>query len=165
MRCPRIRSVLVLFCLLPGAGAVAEAPRGASLGSVAWLAGCWESRRGERHVEEQWMAPEGGSMLGMGRTVRGERTVEFEFMRIDTDGDALVFTSRPSGQAEASFRSVRITDSSVLFENLEHDFPQRILYERQKDGSLLARIEGKDNGTDMQVEFPMTPARCPGRRS
>ena len=31
---------------------------------------------------------------------------------------------------------------AALFENTAHDFPQRIIYRRDADGSLLARIEG-----------------------
>ena len=46
-----------------------------------WLAGCWERVSGERTIEEQWMRPRGRSMLGMGRTVRGDSTVEYELMR------------------------------------------------------------------------------------
>jgi hypothetical protein len=64
-----------LIFLLGGAG-----QGEASIARLSWLAGCWESVRGERHVEEQWMQPRGGTMLGMSRTVVGGRASEFEQM-------------------------------------------------------------------------------------
>ena len=104
-------------------------------------------------------------MLGMSRTVAGGATKEYEFLRISTEKDGLVFTARPSGQEEAAFRSVRVTGSGVVFENPGHDFPQRIAYERRTDGSLLAWIEGAQGGKSKKVEYPMLRAACAGDRS
>ncbi len=44
------------------------------LARLAWLAGCWEVAGATTVVEEQWMRPRGGSMLGMSRTTRDGRT-------------------------------------------------------------------------------------------
>src|SRR5262245_28802385 len=109
---------VLLLASSAGAGVAAESP--ASLSSVQWLAGCWEGGGGERVVDEQWMAPRGGMMLGMGRTVVGQAVREFEQMFIREDGGKLVFTSKPSGQTEASFSSIEVTPTRVVFENLEH---------------------------------------------
>lgn len=57
---------------------------------VAWLAGCWEFEGSTTVVEEQWMRPRGGTMLGMSRTVRDGRTVGWELVRIDLREDRLV---------------------------------------------------------------------------
>ena len=40
-----------------------SAPR---LDQVSWLTGCWEASNGPRIIEERWMAPRGGSMIGVG---------------------------------------------------------------------------------------------------
>ncbi len=104
------------------------------------------------------MAPLGGTMLGMSRTVRGGTTREYEFLQIrDVDG-ALAYIARPSGQAEATFRVKTLSASEVIFEDPAHDFPQRIIYRRNDDGSLTARIEGTMNGQARGVDFPYT--RC-----
>ena len=39
---------------------------------AAFMTGCWERRSNTSLVEEQWLAPRGGVMLGMSRTVRGD---------------------------------------------------------------------------------------------
>ncbi len=48
-----------------------------TIDKVGWLQGCWQLSSGQRVVEEQWMAPRAKSMLGMGRTVRGDTLVEY----------------------------------------------------------------------------------------
>jgi hypothetical protein len=94
-------------------------------------------------------------MLGVSRTTAGERTVAYEFivLRADENGQ-ISYVAKPSGQAEAAFKLVWVSATDVVFENLEHDFPQRISYVLQPDGSLLAAIEGTRNGQTRRVEFP-----------
>ncbi len=143
----------------------AASPGSVSIQKLSWLAGCWEGGQGERRIEEQWMAPRGGAMLGMGRTVNGARLVEHEAMIIREEEASLTFTARPSGQQEATFGSIELTEASVVFENPAHDFPQRVIYRRQSDGSLLARIEGTQDGKLSGVDFPMRRVVCAGSDS
>ena len=127
------------------------------LAKLAWLAGSWRTERTGRVTEEQWMAPSGGTMLGMSRTVMKGRVVEYEFMQIrEGPGGTLFFIARPSGQPEAAFQLLSLEDNGVIFENSAHDFPQRILYTREADGSVLAAIEGPLMADDSRkrVEFP-----------
>ena len=152
--------VLVIVGVSAAAADPLEVSEQPSLADLFWLSGCWESDRGERLLEEQWLRPRGGMMLGMSRTVAGDTVVGFEYMHIREDGEHLVFTARPSGQQEASFRSIFVTPSKVVFENPTHDFPQRIIYELGEDGSLLGRIEGMRAGEMRGIDFPMRRFTC-----
>jgi hypothetical protein len=100
-------------------------------------------------------------MIGMSRSVSDGRTVEHEYLRIEVRSGRLVYVANPAGQAEASFFETEITDRTVVFEAPEHDFPQRITYERMSPRSMLAWIEGDVDGVSRVVEFPMTATRCP----
>lgn len=71
--------VIGLTLSAPNASAQAISP---SVTSLEWLAGCWAIEGGEPGSGEQWMAPAGGAMLGVGRTVRRGTTVAHEFMQI-----------------------------------------------------------------------------------
>lgn len=136
----------------------------ASVESLGWLQGCWEGGDRSTQISEHWMSPAGGSMLAMSRTVKGGQTVAYEFIRVSrNDAGDVYFTARPSGQPEASFKLVRVGDREVVFENSEHDFPQRIIYRLGADGSLVARIEGTTGGKARVVAFPMRRASCEGR--
>lgn len=132
-----------------------------SLNALSWLAGCWEGGSGIRKTFEQWMKPEGGTMIGMSRTVVGEKTREYEFIVIREQEDGIYYIASPSGQKGTSFRLMRVDDHEAIFENPEHDFPQRISYRRVGDDSLHARIEGNSKGTMRGVDFPMKRAHCP----
>ena len=100
-------------------------------------------------------------MLGISRTVADGKTVEFEFTQIrqDEKGD-IFFIAKPSGQAEAKFKMIKGNVNEVIFENPQHDFPQRVIYRLQGDGSLLGRIEGVSKGKEKSVDFPMIRANC-----
>ena len=106
------------------------------------------------------MRPAGGLMLGMSRTLVNGVLREFEFMQIREDHGGLVFTAKPSAQPEASFRATAVTDDRVSFANPVHDFPQRIVYARAGNGSLLARIEGERDGQLSSIEYPLQRVAC-----
>ncbi len=132
-----------------------------SVDDLAWLKGCWASTNGRVEINEQWMAPAGQIMLGMGRTVVGNATVEFEFLQIKTEANGEIsYVARPSNQLEASFKLVKLRGQEAVFENPDHDFPQRIIYRLESDGSLIARIEGVDKGKERGVNYPMKRAFC-----
>jgi hypothetical protein len=128
---------------------------------LEWLAGCWKHEEPGFRRDEQWMRPEGGTLIGMSRSVADGRTVEFEYLRIEDREGRLAYVAHPSGQTETVFVEADRTDRSVEFANLEHDFPQRIVYERMSPRSILAWIEGDIEGVSRVVEFPMTATRCP----
>ena len=163
-RCAALqRCVPVLLSLgMLGGASHAQAQAAARAQPPAWMAGCWERRSGDRVVEEQWLAPRGGMMLGMGRTTRSDSVVEFEHTRIYARGDTLVFAAAPSGQAPAEFRTVAPVGHEVRFENAAHDFPQRVIYRRGRGDSLFARVEGMRNGQLRGVDFAYARASCPG---
>jgi hypothetical protein len=128
---------------------------------LTWLAGCWRGGGGATIVEEQWMQPRAGVMLGMSRTTRQDSVVEFEQLRIYTREGRAIYAASPSGQASAEFEARTTTDSAVTFENPAHDFPQRIIYRRRGTESLVARIEGTRGGRVKGVEFPYRRTSCP----
>jgi hypothetical protein len=127
---------------------------------LSWLAGTWSFERNGRAVTERWTAPAGGMMLGTSQTVANDKTVDYEFivLRVDANGD-LLYVAKPSRQPEASFKLVRVTDREIVFENPQHDFPQKISYTLKDDGTLLAAIEGTKNAKTRRVEFPYRPVK------
>ena len=136
---------------------------GLSVHQLSWIAGCWRqtSSGGARIIDEQWMEPRAGMMLGMSRTVRGDSVFEFEQLRIFARDGRLVYHAEPSGQEPADFQARSASDSLVMFENPAHDFPQRIIYRRRGADSLIARIEGTRNGKTRGIDFPYVRIACP----
>jgi hypothetical protein len=131
---------------------------------ISWLAGCWErfDPSKDLHISEQWMKPAGGTMFGTGRTVKNGKTVDFEFTRIEQRPEGLFYVARSAANKEdTDFKLIRSGKSEVVFENLAHDFPQRVMYRREGE-NLFARIEGNRNGKAVGVDFPMKRQSCEG---
>ncbi len=131
---------------------------------LAWMAGTWRTAPGGRaQIEEHWMAPGGGSMLGMSRTVAGDRTVEFEYLRLEQRGGEIYYVAHPKARYPGTeFKLTRLTGQEVVFENPAHDFPKRIIYRKGADGSLTATIDGGEGTKSMK--FAYLPMKAEGSK-
>lgn len=107
---------------------------------LAWLAGTWSGGDGPVRFEERWTPAAGGAMLGVSRTLKGDRMVAFEFLRIVEREGSLVYIAQPGGRPPTEFALTAISADSATFENSTHDFPKMIRYSRRADGSLEARV-------------------------
>lgn len=151
-------AALPLLAALALAGAAGAEPL--RIERIAWLQGCWRAESPTRTIEEQWMPPRGRTMLGMGRTVRGDSLHDYELLMLREDAGALAYRAHPAGQPGATFLATEAGDSLVVFANPGHDFPQRVGYRRAGADSLIAWIEGERNGRTRRIEFPFRRVRC-----
>ena len=112
--------ILCMTCL--GFLGCSETPESAQPNVAHPFAGCWQSEDGL--AREVWSADPSGWLFGyaLNRNAAGEVTF-FEQMRFD--GNEL-HVSGPNDDT-ISFSLVE-SGSSYVFENSEHDFPQRITY-------------------------------------
>lgn len=149
----------MLSSLLLLLGLFAAVTQARPIDRAAFMQGCWQRRATGRVIEEQWMKPRGGNMLGMSRTVRGDSLMEYEFLRLFERGEKLVYAAQPSGQPPAEFTAVTSEEGVLVFEDPAHDFPQRISYRAAGD-SLFARIEGQLNGRERNIDFRYARAAC-----
>ena len=129
----------------------------AAIADLSWMAGSWTGESRGIQMEEHWTAPKGNSMVGIHRDTGKGRTLLFEFLRIEQQGDQIVYLSMPNGRSPATpFPLKEVSSTRVVFENPAHDFPQRIIY--WKDGNdLRARIEGTQKGKTVGEEWRWSP--------
>jgi hypothetical protein len=126
-----------------------------TLHDFAWLAGDWQLVRGGECIEERWTLPSDTSLVGMGRTVTGGRTSEFEFLRIEARADGIFYVAQPGGRPPVSFRLASESAGELVFVNPGNaDHLKRIVYRRDGDDGVAARIEGEDAGRAFAVDFP-----------
>lgn len=136
---------MVLALAVAAATPAASAPQDA-LNGLGWLAGHWETPldNAGQWTEEIWLAPRGGMMVGMSRSGRTGRTTELEYIRLEAGTDGVpVYWATVGGNPPVGFRLVASDVQSAAFENLAHDYPQRITYRRDGD-SLVAAISAAD---------------------
>jgi hypothetical protein len=152
--------VLVMAGVMQAAAAGRQAPAAkATIADVAWLADVWRLERPAFSIEERWTPPGGGAMLGLSRTIKGDRLVAFEYLRIVERDGGLVYIAQPNGRPPTEFVLTAVSAESATFENPAHDFPKLIAYTRRPDGTVEARIS--DGGQKGQ-RFVFTRA-APGK--
>ncbi len=150
MRGMRISALALGFVVVAASGAGGASggtrPAGSRLAGLGWLAGSWASDSAGTRIEEHWTAPRGGMMLGVHRDVISGRRTSFEFFRIVEDTSGVRYVAQPGGRPPTSFPLKELGARRVVFEDLGHDFPQRIIYWLDSSGALWARTEGMISG-------------------
>lgn len=136
----------------------ASAPAG-EVERLGWLEGRWVGEKDGVSMEELWTAPRGGALLGLHSDVKAGRLRSWEFLRIADSGNGVTYFASPRSAAPTPFKLVEIGDRRAVFENRQHDFPQRILYWLDAQGALHARIEGPRQGQTVSEEWVWTRAR------
>jgi hypothetical protein len=128
---------------------------------VGWITGCWVMDDGKERTQEQWMNPAGQTMIGMSRTVAGGKTVFTEYVQIrEVNGQLAYIVSLGLNAKPTVFKLIKSSENEAVFENPEHDFPQRIIYRRESPDALFARIEGQEKGVNKAMDFPYKRTKC-----
>jgi len=153
----RTTLMTILLCALL-AEVQAQAPKDA-VAQLSWLEGRWEGVSDGMSMEEQWTSVRGGALLGVHRDVRGDRMVSFEFLRIQATPEGAFYFASPGSRPPVAFKLVEAGERRAVFENRQHDFPQRILYWLDAEGAMHARIEGPQAAKTVSEEWVWTKAR------
>jgi hypothetical protein len=149
-----VMAVLVALAV-PGTAAAADA----DVQRLAWLEGRWTGEKDGVSMEEYWTDPGGGALLGLHRDIKGGRLLSWEFLRIGNTSEGTFYFASPRSKPPTPFKLVELTEKRAVFENKQHDFPQRILYWLDEKGALHARIEGPQGGQTVSEEWVWTRAR------
>ena len=158
MRLERTLTRTLLPASLCAVVTLATASTGNAGGDLSWISGQWCGGGEQQRMEEHWLPAAGNQLLGVSRTLRGERVVMFEFLRIDTVDGVPTYFAQPGGRPPTAFARIdggmdADGRSWVRFENLQHDFPQQIEYRRDGD-ALQATIAGPGReGKPQRITF------------
>ena len=120
----------LFFVLLLSSGVLAQ--------DLSWLTGHWAND----NTEEVWSEFRGGNLMGYNRQFKAESVVFFEHLRIERSGAKIVYQACPLGKSWTPFELVETNTRQAVFQNLQHDFPQRLDYHRVGN-RLLVTISGE----------------------
>ena len=154
---PLIAAVATTAAFGPGP-TVSRAPT-PPLSAIAFMTGCWTGAASNgATIEERYSETSENLMIGMTRYVRSARVVDFEFTTVERTDSSFVMTPRPKGMQSDSFPLKEVGEGRAVWENLKHDFPQRIIYRAGTGDALIARIEGTTPRGERHVDWTMR--RC-----
>lgn len=147
-----MKHVLVIATLLlstvPSVVAADDDP-----GLPVWITGAWFNETGGNWSDEYWTPPRAGIMIGASRSGTGDKLTFWEHMRIVRENDGkLAFWAIAGDQKPVRFAVARNTANEIVFENPDHDYPQRIRYWREGT-SLKAQISLIDGSKASDFSF------------
>jgi hypothetical protein len=123
-----------------------------------WLIGTWENKTSKGIIYETWMKTNDNELLGRSYIVKEKDTIVLENIRLAQEQGKLFYIPIVKNQNEGlpvRFATKTNSETQLIFENLEHDFPQIISYTNISADSLVAEISGTKNGQKRKQVFPM----------
>ena len=126
-----------------------------SIPDLSWSAGDWQrAHGGHARIEEHWTSAAGGTMMGMSRTVAGDKTAEFEYLRIEQRADGIYYVAHPKARCPGTdFKLTKASATEAVFEDPQHVFSKRIIYRKTAGESLTASIDGGEGTMAMSFAF------------
>jgi|SRR6478672_7918972 len=152
-------SVAILVLALLSAYTIKQT---ATINKANWLIGTWENKTSRGNIYETWSKTNKQEFKGKSYMVKGKDTIVFENIRLVQEQDGLYYiptVKNQNGGLPIRFPLKTISKTTLVFENLQHDFPQTISYTKINADSLLAEVSGTKNGTLRKQSFPMKRVR------
>ena len=115
--------------------------------------GKWKMEIENAEVYEEWSVVNDSELIAKSFTIENADTSTSEIIYLKKFSDNWAYVAIPKNQSITLFSLTDFTNKKFIFENKEHDFPQRISYEFHKDGKMTASIEGDVNGEMKRKEF------------
>ena len=128
------------------------------LRDLSWLKGTWKMQEQNSITVEDW-AMDGSVMKCKSFEVKGTDTTMIENASLSCIGGKVVFTFLPilidksDERKPVHFVLTSSIENTYVFENKEHDFPQRVVYQKVSANECHAWIEGPENGKNKKVDF------------
>lgn len=127
-----------------------------TIDQLQWIAGEWKFRDNGTTVFELWAKRSDKLIEGTSFSVVLDDTVIYETMRIsEINGEVFFIANVAHNNGEVAFKLTKNSSKGLVFENIEHDYPTRIIYANTKGDMLLARLEGVRDGKQDTVRYFM----------
>ncbi len=146
----------------PAADTTTAAPANTTQSDVHelhWLNGWWQNPSKVGIAFEDWKLNENGTMTGRSGMVVGKDTIASETLVIEQKDNKIYYIPTVKGQNNDQpipFEMTSAVADSFVFENKEHDFPNRIVYYKLANNKLTAVIYGTLNGQPASERFELS---------
>jgi hypothetical protein len=129
---------------------------------ISWVKGTWKMVTNDGVFFEEWSKVNDNKLKGHGCMLNGNDTVFIEQLQLEQRGNELFYIAIVPDQNEGKpveFRFTELDKGEFIFENLMHDFPQRITYKHPQPDFLCIRIEGTAKGKHRKEDFNFVKIR------
>jgi len=149
----QITVFLIFACLACGNG------KKMPISKSEWIIGTWKHIDKQGNVSyETWKKISDKELNGKSYVIIENDTTVFEELILLQKKDSLFYIAKVKGHNDnlpVCFSLKSLTKEKMKFENLQHDFPQKISYQNIRKDSLIALVYGIQNGVASKYEFLM----------
>lgn len=133
------------------------------LDKASWMLGEWEKKDSLGILTENWKPLDDSTYVGTSYFVINKKdTVHSEQIELMEQEEHLIYRATVKGENNnmpIPFQLTSDKDSLLVFENPKHDFPQKIQYKLQKNGTVVATVSGTQNGKSSSESYPMNKVK------
>ncbi|MCW8804048.1 MAG: DUF6265 family protein [Ignavibacteriaceae bacterium] len=104
--------------------------------------GLWKMEIENAEIYEEWQLVNKNELIGTSYSLENGIKIINKNLWIKKFADQWAYIAMPGNQNITLFALIEHSPKKLLFENKEHDFPQRISYEFHKGGKMTAVVEG-----------------------
>lgn len=115
--------------------------------------GKWKMTTDKMLYYEEWKILNDTELSCIGFSIEEGDTVLSEINYLKRFADIWAYVAIPVNQSITLFAMTESAERKFVFENKEHDYPQRIIYEFVSDSVLNAAVEGMLDGELMRRDF------------
>lgn len=129
---------------------------------ASWLIGTWENKTPKGTIYETWTKKGDSEFSGKSYILQEKDTIVFENIRLVQEQNGLFYIPVVKGQNDnlpVRFAIKIISETQLVFENQQHDFPQIISYTKTGTETLTAEISGIIKGKERKQTFLMKRAK------
>ncbi|MFV8270935.1 DUF6265 family protein [Flavobacterium sp. GT2N3] len=149
---------LILFVLAIVSCKKSDANEDKKIKAANWLLGNWENKSADGSLTENWVELNDSTFQAQSYYIKEKDTLHFESITLQQKGKYLTYNAAVKGQNNdqaVAFKLKTGTAKQLVFENLKHDYPQKISYTQITSDSLVAKISGIQQGKPSSEEFSM----------
>ncbi len=129
------------------------------LEKMNWLIGNWENKMDDGILSETWKKENDSTFSGTTYFIINKKdTVHSETILLTQLNNQLIYSPTVKGQnndESVDFKLSSESENTFVFENPKHDYPQKIVYKKVNENSLVATISGIQQGKQSTESYPM----------
>lgn len=118
----------------------------------SWLAGKWKMQNTQAEIYEEWKK-DNIQMVGESYMLKAGQKKVTENLFLQNFAGQWAYIALPKGQSITLFALHPPENNTFIFENKEHDFPQRIIYKYDGKKTIDVTIDGQKNGQTKSMSF------------
>ena len=128
------------------------------LEKMNWLVGQWENKMPNGELTETWKKENDSTFTGSSFFINKKDTVHSESIVLTQLKEELLYSAIVIGQnndKSVDFKLTSSNENNFVFENPKHDYPQKIVYKKVNENSLVATISGMQQGKMSEESYEM----------